>query len=325
MTPASTAATASSPTTRSKANGKTSTPPASTTRASTSARARNARRASTSATMEYNALGYSGSNSGGNLVIENSVFRHNTTGIAPNSENPGDGPPPQNGAVQPAAQHAGTPDSRNCRNITTTEIARCTIIRDNLITENNNLDGARRTPPRRPPRGAPGSSSPATTATWSKTTRSPTTRPTACSRSSTPTRSRRQSRTRSTSRTAGNKVSGNTFSGNGYIRRPVRTATVRRRRGVRGRHVRQQKSTNNCLSGNSFADATLPGEHRREVGLPEQDDPERGRRPGCSVEYLLELQAESENRAAIEASRAPPAQPTMPNPCEDVPTNPLCP
>jgi len=51
------------------------------------------------AVMEYNALGYSGSNSGGNLLIENSIFRHNTTGVAPNSENPGDGPPPQNGGL----------------------------------------------------------------------------------------------------------------------------------------------------------------------------------------------------------------------------------
>ena len=53
------------------------------------------------ATMENNALGYSGSNSGGNLIIENSVFSHNTDGVAPNSENPGDGPPPQNGACGP--------------------------------------------------------------------------------------------------------------------------------------------------------------------------------------------------------------------------------
>ena len=47
------------------------------------------------ATMEDNALGYSGSNAGGRL--ENSTYRHNLVGIAPNSENPGDGPPPQDG------------------------------------------------------------------------------------------------------------------------------------------------------------------------------------------------------------------------------------
>ena len=58
------------------------------------------------ATMENNALGYSGSNSGGNLVIEDSMFNHNTDGIAPNSENPGDGPPPQNGACNPVQPYA---------------------------------------------------------------------------------------------------------------------------------------------------------------------------------------------------------------------------
>jgi hypothetical protein len=43
------------------------------------------------------------------------------------------------------------------------------------------------------------------------------------------------------------------------------------------------------------------------------------------VEYLLELQGESENRPMVEPVPAPPAQPTMPNPCEGVPANPLCP
>ena len=34
---------------------------------------------------EYNGLGYSGTNSGGNLIIANSTFRHNRAGIVPNS------------------------------------------------------------------------------------------------------------------------------------------------------------------------------------------------------------------------------------------------
>ena len=46
---------------------------------------------------EYNALGYSGSNSGGKLVIENSQFDQNENGFSTNSQN-GDNPPPQNGA-----------------------------------------------------------------------------------------------------------------------------------------------------------------------------------------------------------------------------------
>jgi hypothetical protein len=46
---------------------------------------------------QYNALGYSGSNSGGKLVIENSEFDNNENGFDTNSQN-GDEPSPQNGA-----------------------------------------------------------------------------------------------------------------------------------------------------------------------------------------------------------------------------------
>ncbi|HWF53337.1 MAG TPA: hypothetical protein VG223_01855, partial [Solirubrobacteraceae bacterium] len=45
---------------------------------------------------EYNALGYSGSNSGGSLVVENSQFDNNEDGFDTNSQN-GDNPPPQDG------------------------------------------------------------------------------------------------------------------------------------------------------------------------------------------------------------------------------------
>ena len=46
---------------------------------------------------EYSALGYSGSNSGGRLIVENSQFDNNEDGFDTNSQN-GDNPPPQNGA-----------------------------------------------------------------------------------------------------------------------------------------------------------------------------------------------------------------------------------
>ncbi len=46
---------------------------------------------------QYSVLGYSGSNSGGNLVIKNYEFDHNQDGFDTNSQN-GDNPPPQNGA-----------------------------------------------------------------------------------------------------------------------------------------------------------------------------------------------------------------------------------
>jgi hypothetical protein len=46
---------------------------------------------------EFNALGYSGSNSGGVLIVKNSEFDKNKDGFSTNSQN-GDNPPPQNGA-----------------------------------------------------------------------------------------------------------------------------------------------------------------------------------------------------------------------------------
>ncbi len=85
------------------------------------------------AIMENNALGYSGSNSSGRLVIEHSVFNHNLTGIAPNSENPGDGPPPLDGACDSFKNTSPTPTFE------TTKIKRCEILRNNQVAENDNL------------------------------------------------------------------------------------------------------------------------------------------------------------------------------------------
>ena len=67
-------------------------------------------------------LGYSGTNSGGQLVIKNSVFRDNRAGIAPNSENNDDAPPPQDGRCPGSATRS------------------CTIIEGNTIQGNNNAN-----------------------------------------------------------------------------------------------------------------------------------------------------------------------------------------
>jgi hypothetical protein len=74
---------------------------------------------------EFNALGYSGSNSGGWLLIENSRFDNNEDGFDTNSQN-GDNPPPQNGAcpagVKPPVAGAGS----------------CWVLYHNLFDHNNN-------------------------------------------------------------------------------------------------------------------------------------------------------------------------------------------
>jgi hypothetical protein len=48
--------------------------------------------------MEFSALGYSGTNSGGAIVIRNSEFDHNQDGFDTNTQIAGDPPAPQNGA-----------------------------------------------------------------------------------------------------------------------------------------------------------------------------------------------------------------------------------
>lgn len=68
------------------------------------------------------ALGYLGTNSGGRMVIKDSVFDDNRTGIAPSSLNNDDAPPPQDG---------------RCPGSTTSS---CTLIEDNQVSDNNNAN-----------------------------------------------------------------------------------------------------------------------------------------------------------------------------------------
>jgi hypothetical protein len=73
---------------------------------------------------EWNALGYSGSNSGGRLVVEYSQFDHNEDGFDTNSQN-GDNPPPQNGACPGNAKSPITHTSS------------CWVFMHNYVHDNN--------------------------------------------------------------------------------------------------------------------------------------------------------------------------------------------
>ncbi len=76
--------------------------------------------------MENNALGYSGTNSGGAIVIENSQFDNNQDGLNTNTQIAGDPPPPQNGA---------------CPNGATSPITHthsCWVFIHNNVHDNNN-------------------------------------------------------------------------------------------------------------------------------------------------------------------------------------------
>jgi Right handed beta helix region len=277
------------------------------------------------ATMEYNALGYSGSNSGGNLVIENSVFSHNTTGIAPNSENPGDGPPPQNGACEhskPLHRHIGPDGQTNWRGqlpeFTSTEFAHCTIIRDNVISDNNDLNLPANTSAAAAPWGAgielPGDYG--DLVEHNTITGNPSDGVLAFEYPNPYQEPKQEEEDHVATidfQNAGNKVVDNTFSDNGYLGGAY-AGDVAFEGGVFG----TQTSTNNCISDNTYEDATYPADIEGTWGCQNKTTPNPG--GGLPfVIYLLELQAESENRPSIEPVPAPPAQPTMPEPCAGVP------
>jgi hypothetical protein len=74
---------------------------------------------------EFNALGYSGSNSGGTLVVKNSEWDRNEEGFNTNSQN-GDNPPPQNGACP----HNGISPITHTHS--------CWVFMHNYVHDNNN-------------------------------------------------------------------------------------------------------------------------------------------------------------------------------------------
>jgi hypothetical protein len=78
--------------------------------------------------MENNALGYSGTNSGGAIVIENSQFDHNEDGADTNTQIDGDPPAPQNGAC---------PDGGTSP---ITHTHSCWVFIHNDVHDNNNPD-----------------------------------------------------------------------------------------------------------------------------------------------------------------------------------------
>jgi hypothetical protein len=85
-------------------------------------------------------------------------------------------------------------------------------------------------------------------------------------------------------------------------------------------------SVNNCVSDNSFAGATFPANIEGIWGCQHRTTPNPGGGEGAAV-YLLTLQGEEKFIKEVShpvGQPAPPAQPTMPNPCEGVPKNPLC-
>jgi hypothetical protein len=258
-----------------------------------------------------NAVGYSGSNAGGHLLIERSIFADNSAGIVPNSENPGDPPPPQDGACNSGENTSPTPTFE------TTAIARCTVIQYNLVIDNNNLSVPGNASTLRSPWGI-GIELPGTYADLVRRNlivgnandgvlgfEFPNPFP--------------PGPETIFFQFAGNRISENLFFANGSESSKFRKDVM-----IEGGLFGQMLSTNNCVSDNLMPDGSFPAEVEGTWGCQNLTTPNPNPGDFEPVSYILELQAESEARHAV-PQPAPPPQPTMPNPCAGVPRNPLCP
>jgi hypothetical protein len=81
--------------------------------------------------FEGNDLGYSGSNSGGHLTIENTEFNNNEQGVATTSQNNDDAPSPQEGLCPGGKVNPTPPLGAQRNNI-------CWVMIKNRVVENNN-------------------------------------------------------------------------------------------------------------------------------------------------------------------------------------------
>ena len=81
--------------------------------------------------FEGNDLGYSGTNSGGHLTIENTEFDNNEEGVATTSQNNDDAPSPQEGLCPGGKENPSPPPGAQRKNI-------CWVMIHNRVVENNN-------------------------------------------------------------------------------------------------------------------------------------------------------------------------------------------
>ncbi len=278
------------------------------------------------ATIEKNAVGYSGSNSGGTLVIEKSVFRGNSAGIVPNGENPGDGPPPNNGECNPTNHKPSTPYVT----FTSTKIERCEVFKENLVTENSSLE----TPVNGSTEIAPwgvGIELPGTAAedvednTITDNVNNgvlgfeyPNPYP--------PVKCTKEEKEKGCTSTiyfqlTGNRIANNTFEGNGTSGKQF-AGDLMLQGGVFP--YKGHESTMNCVSGNSFTSAVFPANIEETWGCQNETTPPPRNGP-AALGYVEELSKESSTEREAKDQPAPAPQETMPEPCEGVPANPLCP
>jgi hypothetical protein len=215
-----------------------------------------------------------------------------------------DPPPPQDGACNSGANRSKTPT------FASTQIARCTVFRNNQIVNNDNLTSPAQGDPLNAPWGI-GVEMPGDYADlvqdntiqgnpnfglllFENPNPFPPTRGTIYFQAS------------------GNRIANNSFSGNG-------TRAGGADIGLEGGATGSMQSVNNCFAGNTFTTSN-PANIEGTWGCQNATTPNGGT---ALLGPILTLLAESQHRHSV-PQPAPPRQPTMPRPCRGVPRNPLC-
>jgi hypothetical protein len=253
------------------------------------------------ALVERNPVGYAGTNSGGHLVLEDSLFRNNAVGLSLNSSE-SDPPPPQLGTCDANTNRSATPT------LTSTAVSRCTLVRGNRIVANNNLSVPSNTSSERPGWGIGivllGAYGDLVTRNILADNRNvgllglefPWWRP--------------AHRRPVQFQLAGNRIERNAVSGS-------RISIA-----IEGGRFGSKRSTNNCFSKNRYA-SSLPADLR-----PFTCAKARTPNPAeAASERILAVVAKLHSQFLARRARSqpvPPPQPTMPNPCAGAPSNPLC-
>jgi hypothetical protein len=254
------------------------------------------------ALAERNPVGYAGTNSGGHLIVEFSLFRDNAVGLSLNSSE-SDPPPPQLGTCAANTNRSATPT------ITSTALSRCTLIRGNRIVANNNLSLPSDTSSERPGWGIGivllGAYGDLVTKNVLARNRNvgvlglefPCWRP-----------ARR--------RPVHFQLTGNRIERNAVTGSRIGIA-------IEGGLFGSKRSTNNCFSKNRYA-SSLPAD-LRPFTCAKTSTPNPAK---AASERILALVAKLHSQFLARRAHsqpAPPPQPTMPNPCTGAPSNPLCP
>ncbi|HUA50342.1 MAG TPA: right-handed parallel beta-helix repeat-containing protein [Solirubrobacteraceae bacterium] len=257
------------------------------------------------ALMERNALGWSSTNAGGHLIVEDSIFRDNSIGVGPDSEPDDDLPPPQDGACNSASNRAELPT------FTSTQIDRCTIFRDNVIEDNGNIS----TPANSDILNAPWGVGVILGGDYADLIENNTIR-------DNPTFGvlvlERPDPFPPTSKTVYFQSQGNEVSGNQIVDNATQPGTFDI--GLEGGAFGTQNSVDNCFSDNVFGTSSPPSIEGT-WGCQNASTPNGGL---ALFNEILTLIGQSGARHQ-RPQPAPAPQPTMPRPCRGVPRNALCP